>query len=56
MIGCGTETRYDATVSIRAGFQGHELARLWPDTHAWQIREFPAGWFSHLFLAYHCLA
>lgn len=50
-IGCGPVTRHDAPVSVRAGFSGCELSRLWPSQGNWSIEERAAGWFSHLFVA-----
>jgi 2-polyprenyl-3-methyl-5-hydroxy-6-metoxy-1,4-benzoquinol methylase len=50
-IGCNDVTRHDATVSVRAGFSGQELSRLWPDKQDWQLTEQRAGAFSHLFIA-----
>ncbi len=50
-IGCGPVTRHDAVLSVRAGFDGDELSRLWPATDGWQLIEQPAGPFSHLFIA-----
>ncbi len=50
-IGCNDVTRHDAVVSVRAGFCGRELSRLWPDKQHWQLAEQPAGAFSHLFVA-----
>jgi SAM-dependent methyltransferase len=44
-------TRHDAPVSVRAGFTGSELSRLWPAGQGWTTQERPAGWFSHLFIA-----
>jgi hypothetical protein len=51
VIGCGSVTRHDAHISIRAGFYGTELSALWPDKENWQLTEQPAGLFSHLFIA-----
>lgn len=51
LIGCGPVTRYDAVVSVRAGFNGDELAALWPDKYHWQLQEGRAGLFTHTFLA-----
>jgi hypothetical protein len=51
LIGCNRVTRHDAPVSVRAGFTGSELLRLWPDGQGWTLQERPAGWFSHLFVA-----
>lgn len=50
-IGCNDVTRHDAVVSVRAGFAGRELSRLWPDQPGWQLTEKSAGAFSHLFIA-----
>lgn len=51
-IGANAVTRHDAVLSVRAGFQGGELSALWPGHRPfWSLREFPAGWFSHCFLA-----
>jgi len=51
LIGCNAVTRHDAAASIRAGFLGHELSALWPDTENWRVIEHRTGWFSHLFVA-----
>jgi hypothetical protein len=51
VAGCGSVTRYDGRVSIRAGFAGRELSALWPDANNWELTERPAGLFTHLFLA-----
>jgi hypothetical protein len=51
LIGCGPVTRYDAPVSVRAGFTGRELAELWPVGSGWRIEERAAGLFGHLFVA-----
>jgi hypothetical protein len=53
-IGCNSVTRHDAEVSVRAGFSGHELSGLWPETKNWQLSEQSAGPFSHLFVARRC--
>jgi hypothetical protein len=50
-IGCNRVTRHDAPVSVRAGFAGNELSRLWPVEAKWKLEERPAGCFSHLFVA-----
>jgi SAM-dependent methyltransferase len=50
-IGCNHITRHDAPVSVRAGFAGGELSRLWPASPDWTLQERPAGRFSHLFIA-----
>ncbi len=51
LIGCNRVTRHDAPVSVRAGFGGGELSRLWPDSDGWSLQERPVGWFGHLFVA-----
>jgi len=51
LIGCGPVTRYDAVVSVRAGFTGSEISALWPDKHNWRLEEYSTGLFSHGFFA-----
>lgn len=51
LIGCNAVTRHDAVLSVRAGFQAGELTALWPKGGNWVLREWPAGLFSHCFLA-----
>lgn len=54
LIGCNAVTRHDAVISVRAGFKGRELSSLWPAADGRRLREWPAGVFSHGFLAqYH---
>ena len=51
-IGCNAVTRHDAPASVRAGFSGRELSRLWNGNgDCWILREEPVGPFSHLFMA-----
>ena len=50
-IGCNDVTRHDAVISVKAGFNGHELSALWSDRIDWRLTERPAGAFSHLFIA-----
>jgi SAM-dependent methyltransferase len=50
-LGCNDVTRHDAAASVRAGFAGSEISRLWPEPSRWRIEERPAWPFSHLFLA-----
>ena len=51
-IGVSADTRHDATTSVRAGFRGSELSRMWPAAAgSWRIEERSSGLFSHLFLA-----
>jgi len=51
VIGCSQVTRHDARVSIRAGFAGRELSRLWTEARGWSLQERPANLSSHLFIA-----
>lgn len=51
LLGCNAVSRNDAVLSVRAGFRDAELTASWPETHSWQIDEYPAGLFSHCFLA-----
>lgn len=51
-IGANAVTRGDAVLSVHAGFQGQELGALWPGHGSfWTLREYPAGLFSHCFVA-----
>jgi hypothetical protein len=50
-IGCGPVARYDAVVSVHAGFADHELAAAWPQESGWQLHEFGALPFTHCFVA-----
>jgi len=49
-LACNEVTRHDAVASVRAGFTGHELSRLWPDGN-WRLREGLALPFTHVFSA-----
>ena len=51
LAGCGAITRYDAVVSVRAGFSGTELGVLWPKDNGWKLQEGKAGLFTHVFVA-----
>ena len=51
LIGCNAVTRHDGPASVRAGFAATELSALWPQGSDWELREDPAGWFGHCFLA-----
>jgi hypothetical protein len=51
LVGCNDVTRHDAVASIRAGFSGQELSRLWPGKNSWGLEERAARFFSHLFIA-----
>jgi hypothetical protein len=50
LLGCNAVTRNDAVLSVHAGFRDAELTSVWPKAR-WQIDEFPAGLFTHCFLA-----
>ena len=52
LIGCNEVTRHDAVISVRAGFAGDELSRLWPKSGVWQTDECERGLFSHTFAAW----
>ena len=51
LLGAGPVTREDAVLSVRAGFRARELSDLWPNRENWILHEYPAGLFSHCFLA-----
>jgi hypothetical protein len=51
VAGCNDVTRYDAKISVRAGFTKNELSELWPAGNGWQLTERQAGLFSHYFVA-----
>jgi ubiquinone/menaquinone biosynthesis C-methylase UbiE len=51
LIGCNDLTRHDGRLSVRAGFSGSELSRLWPADRRWRLQERAAGWVSHCFAA-----
>jgi len=52
-LGVSGDTRHDAVISVRAGFTGNELSRLWPTASRtpWRLTERRAGLFGHLFTA-----
>jgi hypothetical protein len=51
ILGCHRVTRHDARTSMKAGFVDGELARLWPGTGRWDLRERRVRWLTHLFVA-----
>ena len=51
LAGCNDVTRHDAVASVRAGFLGDEITRLWPKAPHWTCREGPRGLFGHGFVA-----
>jgi hypothetical protein len=51
LLGCNAVTRNDAVLSVHAGFRDAELTAAWPTACAWEINEYPAGLFTHCFLA-----
>jgi SAM-dependent methyltransferase len=50
-LGCNDVTMHDAPASVRAGFKGRELSAMWPRPGGWKLCEYPAGLFSHYFVA-----
>lgn len=44
-------TLHDAATSVRAGFAGNELSRLWPRASALALEECRVGPFTHAFVA-----
>jgi hypothetical protein len=50
VLGCNDITRHDARISVRAGFRGDELSRLWPNA-GWRLHEAYAPPFTHTFTA-----
>lgn len=50
-LGCNDVTRHDAVVSVRAGFANRDLSECWPRDQGWDLREHPAGLFSHRLVA-----
>lgn len=51
-IGVNAVTRNDAVASVRAGFRDKEITDSWPaQDPSWVSREYPAGAFSHCFVA-----
>jgi hypothetical protein len=48
-LACNDVTRYDAVVSVRAGFRGRELSGLWPASTEWSPYE-SKSLFTHKFL------
>jgi hypothetical protein len=51
LLGCNDVTRHDARISVRAGFRDREISALWPGDRAFSLREYPAGFASHIFRA-----
>ena len=49
-LDCNGVTRHDAVASVRAGFSGGEISRLWPRGD-WSLRESLALPFTHCFTA-----
>jgi hypothetical protein len=49
-LACNAVTRHDAVASVRAGFSGDEISRLWPQG-GWTLRENLALPFTHCFTA-----
>ena len=52
LIGANAVTREDAVTSVTAGFCGHELSHMWPNTdNEWVVLEYAAAPFAHCFAA-----
>ena len=51
LIGVNDVTMHDAAASVRAGFAGNELTRLWPTTDGMRFEERRLGLFTHAFAA-----
>jgi hypothetical protein len=51
LLGCNAVTRNDAVASVHAGFRAAELTAAWPKGDTWALDEYPAGLFTHCFLA-----
>jgi len=51
-LGANDVTRHDAVASVRAGFRGDELSRLWPAGANWRLGEHGAFPFTHVFNAH----
>jgi len=50
-IGANDVTLHDSAASVRAGFSGRELSRLWPRQSAMNLDERRVGPFTHAFAA-----
>lgn len=50
-IGANDVTLHDAPASVRAGFRGGEISKLWPHSPDSRVVERRAGPFSHIFAA-----
>ena len=51
LIGCNDVTIHDADISVRAGFLGRELSKLWARDAGWHLTERRRGLFTHAFIA-----
>ncbi|MEY4966430.1 MAG: hypothetical protein RL274_2013 [Pseudomonadota bacterium] len=51
VLGCNDVTGHDAVASVKAGFAGQDLSRLWPQGGGWRLAEAAALPFSHVFRA-----
>ena len=50
-VGCNRVTVHDGMLSVRAGFNHHELSSLWPARDTWSLHENRVGPFVHRFVA-----
>ncbi|MGD9545094.1 MAG: class I SAM-dependent methyltransferase [Methylocystis sp.] len=51
VIGCNDVTQWDAKTSVRAGFNGRDLSKLWPSPNGWVLDETYEMPFTHCFAA-----
>lgn len=52
LLGANEVTREDGVTSVVAGFAGHELTALWPQSgESWRLREYFTWPFTHCFVA-----
>lgn len=49
LIGANDVTMHDAAASVRAGFSGDDLTKLWPARHSGRVEERAIGPFTHAF-------
>ena len=52
VLGANDVTRHDAVASVRAGFCGQELSKLWPADTGWALQERGIFPFTHGFTAH----
>jgi hypothetical protein len=52
LLGANDVTRHDAVASVCAGFSGHDLSALWPQSGSWALGERAVFPFTHVFRAH----